>query len=73
MLAWIRLKPGESAEEEEIRAFCQDRLAYFKTPQYIRFVNEFPMTLSGKIQKFKIREFEIEQRGLSALSRRSTA
>ena len=73
VLAWIRLKPGESADEEEIRAFCQDRLAYFKTPQYIRFVNEFPMTLSGKIQKFKIREFEIEQRGLSALSRRSTA
>jgi fatty-acyl-CoA synthase len=73
VLAWIRLKPGTSAEEEEIRAFCRDRLAYFKIPQYIRFVNEFPMTLSGKVQKFKIRQWEIEQRGLDALSRRSTA
>jgi fatty-acyl-CoA synthase len=73
VLAWIRLKPGVSADEEEIRAYCRDRLAYFKTPQFIRFVDEFPMTLSGKVQKFKIREFEIEQRGLSALSRRLTA
>ena len=73
VVAWIRLKPGTSAEEEEIRAFCRDRLAYFKIPQYIRFVNEFPMTLSGKVQKFKIRQWEIEQRGLGALSRRSTA
>ncbi|HYI92670.1 MAG TPA: AMP-binding protein [Bryobacteraceae bacterium] len=73
VLAWIRLKPGESTDEAEIRAFCQDRLAYFKTPQYIRFVDEFPMTLSGKVQKFKIREIEIEQRDLGALSRRSTA
>jgi fatty-acyl-CoA synthase len=73
VLAWIRLKPGTSAEEEEIRAFCRERLAYFKIPQYIRFVNEFPMTLSGKVQKFKIRQWEIEQRGLGALSRRSTA
>ena len=73
VLAWIRLKPGTSAEEEEIRAFCRDRLAYFKIPQYIRFVDEFPMTLSGKVQKFKIRQWEIEQRGLRELSRRSTA
>ena len=55
VVAWIRLKPGTSAEEEEIRAFCRDRLAYFKIPQYIRFVDEFPMTLSGKVQKFRIR------------------
>jgi fatty-acyl-CoA synthase len=73
VVAWIRLKDGESADEEEIRSFCRDRLAYFKTPQYIRFVDDFPMTLSGKIQKFKIRDFEIEQRGLNELSRRSTA
>ncbi|MBC7926007.1 MAG: AMP-binding protein [Bryobacteraceae bacterium] len=73
VLAWIRLKPGAPVAEEEIRAFCRDRLAYFKTPQHIRFVDDFPMTLSGKVQKFRIREFEIEQRGLTALSRRSTA
>jgi fatty-acyl-CoA synthase len=73
VLAWIRLKPGTSADEEEIQAFCRDRLAYFKIPQHIRFVEEFPMTLSGKVQKFKIRQFEIEQRGLTELTRRSTA
>ncbi|HYZ85754.1 MAG TPA: AMP-binding protein [Bryobacteraceae bacterium] len=73
VLAWIRLRPGTSADEEEIRAFCRDRLAYFKIPQYIRFVDEFPMTLSGKVQKFRIRQIEIEQRGLTELSRRSTA
>jgi fatty-acyl-CoA synthase len=73
VLAWIRLKPGMTADEAEIRAFCQDRLAYFKIPQYIRFVDAFPMTLSGKVQKFRIRQMEIEERGLTALSRRSTA
>jgi fatty-acyl-CoA synthase len=73
VVAWIRLKPGMSADEDEIRAFCRDRLAYFKVPQYIRLVDSFPMTLSGKVQKFKIRQMEIEQRGLAELSRRSTA
>lgn len=73
VIAWVRLKPGVSAEEEEIQSFCRDRLAYFKIPQHIRFVDEFPMTLSGKVQKFKIREFEIEQRGLAAVSRQGTA
>ena len=73
MLAWIRLKPGEAAEEEDIRAFCRERLAHFKIPQYIRFVDEFPMTLSGKVQKYKMRQFEIEQRGLTAVSRQQTA
>ena len=73
VLAWIRLKPGMSADEAEIQAFCRDRLAYYKIPQYIRFVDTFPMTLSGKVQKFRIREFEIEQRGLEELSRRTTA
>jgi fatty-acyl-CoA synthase len=73
VLAWIRLKAGESASEEEIRTFCRDRLAYFKVPQYIRFVEAFPMTLSGKVQKYKIRQFEIEQRGLAALGEQQTA
>src|SRR5262249_43389772 len=45
VLAWIRLKPGETADEEEIRSFCQARLAHFKVPAHVRFVQEFPMTL----------------------------
>jgi fatty-acyl-CoA synthase len=60
--AWIRLK--EPAVEEEIREFCRGRIAHFKVPQYIRFVDEFPMTVTGKVQKYRIREIEIEDRGL---------
>ena len=73
MVAWIRLKAGQTATEEEIRAFCREKLAYFKAPQFIRFVDAYPMTLSGKTQKFKMRQFEIENRGLQDLANRQTA
>jgi fatty-acyl-CoA synthase len=53
--ASVRLKSGEAATQEELRDYCQDKIARFKIPKYIRFVNEFPMTASGKIQKFKLR------------------
>ena len=62
VLAWIRLKPGETGDAEEIRAFCRGRLAHYKIPEHIRFVDKFPMTLSGKVQKYKIRQFEIDER-----------
>jgi len=65
VLAWIKFKAGESASEEEIRDFCKGQIAHFKIPQYIRFVDSFPMTVTGKIQKFRIREQEIEARGLT--------
>ncbi len=71
--AWIRLRPGESATEEEIRNFCKGRIAHFKTPQFIRFVDEFPMTVTGKIQKFRIREMEIQARGLQSAAGIETA
>jgi fatty-acyl-CoA synthase len=73
VVAWIRLKAGQTVLEEEIRAFCRDRLAYYKVPQHIRFVESYPMTLSGKVQKFKMREFEISTRGLEAVANRQTA
>ena len=69
--AWIRLK--EPAEEQEIREFCRGRIAHFKVPQYIRFVDEFPMTVTGKVQKFRIREIEIQDRGLEDAARIQTA
>jgi fatty-acyl-CoA synthase len=65
VLAWIKLKDGENATEDEIRDFCKGRIAHFKVPQYIRFVDSFPMTVTGKIQKFRIREHEIAARGLT--------
>ncbi len=56
LAAWIIPKAGETITEEEIREFCKDRIAHFKVPTYIRFVDQYPMTVTGKIQKFKIVE-----------------
>ena len=71
--AWIRLKPGEECTEEKIKKFCNGQIAYYKIPVYVRFVTEFPATLSGKIQKFKMREFEIEARGLQDVAKAEMA
>jgi fatty-acyl-CoA synthase len=54
--AWVQLKEGETLTEDEIRAFCKANIAYFKVPRYIRLVDEFPMTVTGKVQKFRMRE-----------------
>jgi len=69
--AWIRLK--EPAGEEEIREFCRGRIAHYKVPQFIRFVDAFPMTVTGKVQKYRIREVEIQERGLEEVARIQTA
>ena len=73
VLAWIKLKAGENSTEDEIRDFCRGRIAHFKVPHYIRFVDSFPMTVTGKIQKFRIREQEIEARGLTHAASIKTA
>jgi fatty-acyl-CoA synthase len=65
LCAWIRLHDGESATEEEIRAFCQGQIAHYKVPRYVKFVDGFPMTVTGKIQKFLMREQMIEELRLS--------
>jgi fatty-acyl-CoA synthase len=62
--AWVKLRPGVSATEEEIRAFCRDQIAHYKVPRYVKFVDEFPMTVTGKIQKFIMRERTIAELGL---------
>ncbi len=73
VVAWVRLRPGQEATEEEIRDWCQGQIAYYKIPEHIRFVDDFPATLSGKIQKYKIREFEIEARGLQSVAKTAMA
>jgi fatty-acyl-CoA synthase len=73
VVAWVRLRPGMEATEEEIREFCQGQIAYYKIPEHVRLVDDFPATLSGKIQKYKIREFEIEARGLQQVASTATA
>lgn len=65
LCAWIKLKAGASATVDEIKQFCKQHLAHYKTPRYIKFVDHFPQTVTGKIQKFKIREEMIAELGLS--------
>jgi len=65
LCAWIKLKSGTSATEEEIRAYVKGGMAHYKVPRYVRFVDAFPQTVTGKIQKFKIREQMIGELGLT--------
>ena len=73
VLGWIRWKPGQTSTEVESRDFCQGKIACFKIPESVRFVDAFPMAVSGKVQKFIIREQEIRERGLEKLARIRTA
>jgi fatty-acyl-CoA synthase len=63
--AWVVLKPGEQATEDEIRGWCRERIAHYKVPRYVRFVQELPMTVTGKAQKFVMREKMISELGLA--------
>ena len=65
LCAWVRLHDGETASAEEIRAFCQGQIAHYKVPRYVKFVDGFPMTVTGKIQKFLMRQQMIEELGVS--------
>ena len=64
IMAWIKPKEGVTITEEEIRAFCKDRIAHYKVPKYWKFVSEFPMTISGKIRKVEMREIAARELGL---------
>ncbi|MCP1662478.1 MAG: AMP-binding protein [Methanocalculus sp. MSAO_Arc1] len=64
LMAWVKVEDGATLTEEEIRSFCKGRIAHFKIPRYYMFVDSFPMTISGKIQKFKMREIAIKELGL---------
>jgi fatty-acyl-CoA synthase len=65
LCAWIKLKTGQTASPDDIRAFCKSQLAHYKVPRYIKFVESFPQTVTGKIQKFKIRDLMKDELGLS--------
>ncbi|HEY2931358.1 MAG TPA: AMP-binding protein [Acidobacteriota bacterium] len=73
VLAWIRLTAGAKATEKEIQEFCRGKIAHFKIPQHVRFVDSFPMTVTGKVQKYRIREQEIRERALEHTARIETA
>ena len=64
LLAAVRLRAGAVLTEDDVRGYCQGRLAHYKVPRYVRFVQDYPMTVTGKIQKFKIREAAVRELGL---------
>ena len=65
LCAWVVLKAGQSATEEEIREFCKGQIAHYKIPRYVRFKTELPVTVTGKAQKFRMRESMIAELGLN--------
>ena len=73
VMAWVKLKPGVTATEEELKEYCRTNIAYFKIPSYFKFVDEFPMTVTGKVQKFKMREISTKELGLEAAAAIRTA
>lgn len=64
--AWVRLRSGASLTEADLQAFCKGRIAHYKVPSLIRFVDEFPMTVTGKAQKFLMRDAMVAELGKSA-------
>ena len=71
--AWIKLKPGQQATAEEIRDYCKGQIAHYKIPRHVLFVDSFPMTVTGKIQKFLMREQSIKDLGLESAASIETA
>jgi hypothetical protein len=64
LAAWVIVREGEELDAEAVRAFCDGQIARYKIPRYVRVVDAFPLTVTGKVQKFKMREREIEELGL---------
>jgi fatty-acyl-CoA synthase len=62
--AWIKVRTGASLEAEEVRSFCEGQIAHYKIPRYIRFVTDFPMTVTGKVQKYVMRDRMMQELGL---------
>jgi fatty-acyl-CoA synthase len=73
LCAWIRLRPGHTLDADEVRAYCKGKIAHYKVPRYIRFTQEFPMTVTGKVQKFRMREVSIVELDLTAAADQQTA
>jgi len=73
IMAWVILREGSSADEESIRDYCRGRIAHFKVPRFVKIVDEFPMTVTGKVQKFKMRERAVAELGLEQAAKVETA
>ncbi len=73
VMAWVMLRAGADASTDDIREFCRGRIAHYKVPRYVRIADEFPMTVTGKIQKFRMREMAVEELGLQTAAGIETA
>ena len=73
VMAWVKLKPGETATAQELQEYCKTRIAYYKVPAYFKFTDTFPMTVTGKIQKFKMREISTRELQLEEVAAVRTA
>lgn len=73
LMAWIKVKNGDKVTPEEIQEFCKGKIAHYKIPRYFKFVDEFPMTVTGKIQKYKMREISIKELNLEDAAKIKTA
>jgi len=61
VMAWVKLRPGATCDQEQLRAYCRGKIAHFKVPRYVRIVDDYPMTITGKVQKFKMREIAAQE------------
>jgi fatty-acyl-CoA synthase len=73
LMAWVVLRDGASLTQDALREFCRGKIAHYKIPRYVKFVDAFPMTVTGKVQKFKMREAAIEELGLGRAAAIATA
>jgi fatty-acyl-CoA synthase len=73
LCAWVVLATGATATEEDVREYCRGKIAHYKVPRYVKFVDGFPMTVTGKIQKFKMREVSTAELGLESAAKIVTA
>ncbi len=71
--AWVRLRPGATLTEDEVKCFCRTQIAHYKVPRYVVFVDEYPTTVTGKVQKYRLRELGIERFGLGKAASVETA
>ncbi|MDQ1568956.1 MAG: fatty-acyl-CoA synthase, partial [Actinomycetota bacterium] len=73
LMAWVKIREGASLAEDALKEFCRGKIAHYKVPKYYKFTAEFPMTVTGKIQKFKMREQAVSELGLEAAAGTKTA
>jgi fatty-acyl-CoA synthase len=73
LMAWVKLREGASLSEDDVKGFCKGKIAHYKVPRYVKFVDDFPMTVTGKIQKFIMRNQAVQELGLEKAASTTTA